>query len=165
MQGDLVDGVESSGYVQSYLPSNRVTFLCLLIPGLVVCAVWWWLGAQFLPTLSDGGVIASVGGTIVSLAGSVAGLLLAVLAVIASISNTRMIAEMRRLGSYGELINSIKMAAAVFIVCIGVGIYVVLTVTFPVLVQYVTVWLTSAGLLLLAVILHRLSNMVDALTQ
>lgn len=73
-------------------------------------------------TATDPAMLVSIGGTIASVGATMLGFLLAVLAVLASISHTHLVSMMRRSGHYDDLLYTVFYGCAGFFICLSIGI-------------------------------------------
>lgn len=100
--------------------------LAPLVVGVVVgVAAWQW---QIFPTFSNAEAAVAFGGTVASISSTMLGFVLAALAILASISETHLVRMMRESGHYMDLLKTMLMAMAVFLVCAVIGIALLFTV-------------------------------------
>ena len=90
------------------------------LAGMVSGGVAWYWGAY--PRLSEAGVISSFGGTVASISTTMLGFLLAVMAVLASISHTHLLTVMREHGHYRDILDTVLTAFLFFLLCAVCGI-------------------------------------------
>lgn len=82
----------------------------------MVIATW----SRFVPLVAEAS-LSSIGGTVASVAATMLGFLLAILAVLISVSDKPLLKEMDERGYYRDLLKTIMVGCALFAVSIIVG--------------------------------------------
>jgi hypothetical protein len=83
--------------------------------GLIATGACWFWGVY--PSFKEEATLSAFGGSVASISTTMLGFLLAVLAVLASISHTHLLKVMREQGYYHDLLNTMLIGFLLFLFC------------------------------------------------
>lgn len=95
------------------------TMLVPLIAGAITATASCYFG--FAPDLPDPAAVLGFAGSVASIAATMLGFMLAALAVLASISNTTLVNQMKQTGHYDDLLRTIFFGCVLFLLIASFG--------------------------------------------